>query len=133
VPSRAINFDTVLTIGFGFGVARRGGECSLRVVRAQGSGETLGVRALSLFRRAGFFVIRLGFDDCAEPLAAAPDVYYATDHYLGYSAVLLRLSRFTPDVLRHLLVMAHQFVTAHQARGSPNRNRPKPVRFRQKE
>ena len=56
-----------------------------------------------------------------------PDVYYVTDHYLDYSAVLVRLSRVTPDVLRDLLGMAHKFVTAHEARRSPSRNRRKPV------
>jgi hypothetical protein len=29
-------------------------------------------------------------------LAAAPDVFYVTDHYLNYTSVLVRLSRVTP-------------------------------------
>jgi hypothetical protein len=62
-----------------------------------------------------------------ESTAAAPDVYYVTDHYLGYSAVLVRLSRVTRDVLRDLLGMAHKFVTAHKARRLPSRSRRKPV------
>jgi hypothetical protein len=72
-------------------------------------------------------MVRVDFDDRAELLAAAPDVYYVTDHYLGYSAVLVRLSRVTPDVLRDLLGMAHKFVTAETARPSPSRNRRKPA------
>ena len=75
----------------------------------------------------GSLVVRVGFDDRAELIAAAPDVYYATNHYLGYSAVLVRLSRVTPDVLRDLLGMAHKFVTADAARRSPSRSRRKPV------
>jgi len=75
--------------------------------------------------------VRVGFDDRAELLAAAPapapDVYYVTDHYLNYSSVLVRLSRVTPDVLRDLLGMAHKFVTADAARRPPSRNRRKPV------
>jgi hypothetical protein len=43
------------------------------------------------------------------------------------SAVLVRLSRVTPDVLRDLLGMAHKFVTAHRARRSPTRNRRKRI------
>jgi hypothetical protein len=43
------------------------------------------------------------FDDRAELLAADPDVYYVTDHYVGYSAVLVRLSCVNPDVLRDLV------------------------------
>ena len=57
-------------------------------------------------------VVRVDFDDRAELLAAAPDVYYVTDHYVGYSAVLVRLSRVNPEVLRDLLGMAYKFVTA---------------------
>ena len=66
----------------------------------------------------GSLAVRVDFDDRAERLAAAPDVYYVTDHYLNYTAVLVRLSRVTPDVLRDLLGMAHKFVTAHDARRS---------------
>jgi hypothetical protein len=58
--------------------------------------------------------VRVGFDDRSELLAAAPDVYYVTDHYLNYSAVLVRLSCVTPDVLRDLLGMAYKFVTARR-------------------
>jgi hypothetical protein len=65
---------------------------------------------------AGSLAVRVGFDDRAELLAAAPDVYYVTDHYLNYSTVLVRLSCVTPDVLRDLLGMAHKFVTARRAR-----------------
>jgi hypothetical protein len=76
----------------------------------------------------GSLVVWVGFDDRAELLAAAPDTYYVTDHYLGYTAVLVRLSRVTPDVLRDLLGMAHKFVISQQAvRRSLSRKRRKPV------
>ena len=75
----------------------------------------------------GSLAVRVDFDDRAELLAAAPDVYYVTDHYVGYSAVLVRLSCVTPDVLRDLLGMAHKFVTAHEARRSPARRRRKRI------
>jgi hypothetical protein len=67
------------------------------------------------------------FDDRAKLLAAAPGVYYVTDHYLNYNAVLVRLSCVTSDVLRDLLGMAHKFVTSHEARPSTSRNRRKRV------
>src|SRR5580700_4452454 len=56
-------------------------------------------------------VVRVDFDDRAELLAADPEVYYVTDHYVGYTGVLVRLSRVEPDVLRDLLGMAYKFVT----------------------
>src|ERR1700756_2344205 len=75
----------------------------------------------------GSLVVRVDFDDRAELLAAAPDVYYVTDHYLNYNAVLVRLSSVTPDVLRALLGMAYKFVTSHDTHGPPSRNRREPV------
>ena len=75
----------------------------------------------------GSLVVRVGFEDRAELLSAAPDVYYVTEHYIGYSAVLVRLSRVTPDVLRDLLGMAHKFVTADTARRSTSRHHRKPA------
>jgi hypothetical protein len=60
--------------------------------------------------------VRVDFDDRAELLATAPDVYYVTDHYLNYTSVLVRLSRVTPDVLWDLLGMAHKFVIARRRR-----------------
>jgi hypothetical protein len=68
-------------------------------------------------------VVRVDFDDRAELLAADPDVYYVTEHYVGYSAVLVRLSRVNPDVLRDLLGMAYKFVTRKAAPRSPARKR----------
>jgi hypothetical protein len=65
------------------------------------------------------------FDDRAELLAADPDVYYVTDHYARYNAVLVRLSRVNPDVLRDLLGMAYKFVTRNAASRSPARKRRK--------
>jgi len=56
-------------------------------------------------------MVRVDFDDRAELLAADPEVYYLTPHYEGYNAVLVRLPRVKPDVLKDLLGMAHKFVT----------------------
>jgi hypothetical protein len=66
-------------------------------------------------------VVRVSFDDRAELLAADPSVYYVTEHYTGYTAVLVRLSRVTPEILRDLLGMAHKFVSRTATRPSPAR------------
>jgi hypothetical protein len=55
-------------------------------------------------------VVRTDFEQRAELLAAAPEVYYITPHYEGYPAVLVRLRRVTPEVLADLLGMAYRFV-----------------------
>src|ERR1019366_9537741 len=74
----------------------------------------------------GSIAVRVDFDDRAELLATAPDMYYITDHYADYTAVLVRLSRITPDVLRDLLSMAHKFVSAKPAPPPQSRKRRKP-------
>ena len=51
----------------------------------------------------GSLVVRVDFNDRAELLASEPEVYYVTDHYVGYDAVLVRLSRVNRDVLRDFL------------------------------
>jgi hypothetical protein len=115
----AINFDTVRKIGLALpGVVESTayGSPALKV-----RGKLLACVPVSRSAEPGSLMVRVGFDDRAELLAAAPEVYYVTDHYVGYSAVLVRMSRVTPDVLRDLLGMAHKFVTAHEARRSPSR------------
>jgi len=59
----------------------------------------------------GSLMVRVDREDRAELLATAPQIYYVTDHYAGYDAVLVRLSRVTRDELRDLLGMAYQFAT----------------------
>jgi hypothetical protein len=125
MPRSAINFDTVRKIGLtlpGVEESTSYGSPALKV-----RGKLLACVPAHRSAERGSLAVRVGFDDRAELLAAAPDVYYLTDHYLNYSAVLVRLSRVTPDVLRDLLGMAHKFVTADATRRSPSRSRRKPV------
>ncbi len=52
----------------------------------------------------------MSFEDREELLGADPNVYYLTEHYLGYDAVLVRLSCVTPEVLKDLLRTASKYV-----------------------
>jgi hypothetical protein len=56
-------------------------------------------------------VVKIGFDQRAELIAADPDVYYITDHYVDYPSVLVRMSRIDRESLRGLLFSAWRFVT----------------------
>ena len=58
----------------------------------------------------GTLVVRTDFDRRAELLAEAPGIYYLTDHYVGYPAILVRLKKIKPDALRGLLAGAIQHV-----------------------
>ncbi len=64
-------------------------------------------------------MVRVSFEERARLLAAEPDTYYVTDHYLKYPAVLVRLSRISRDALRDLLGIGWLFVSAKTAKGGP--------------
>jgi hypothetical protein len=125
MPRTAINFDAVRKIGLtlpGVEASTAYGSPALKV-----HGKLLACVPANRSAEPGSLAVQVGFDDRAELLAAAPDVYYVTDHYLNYNAVLVRLSRVAPDVLRDLLGMAHKFVTTQEASRSPSRNRRKTI------
>jgi hypothetical protein len=125
MPTSGINFDTVRKIGLVLPDVEEStayGSPALKV-----HGKLLACLPTHRSAEPGSLAVRVDFGDRAELLAAAPDVYYVTDHYLNYNAVLVRLSRVTPDVLRDLLGMAHKFVTAGATRRAPSRNRRKSV------
>ncbi|MBZ5673970.1 MAG: MmcQ/YjbR family DNA-binding protein [Acidobacteriia bacterium] len=82
-------------------------------------GKLLTCMAVNKSAEPGSLGIRIDFDQRAELVATAPDVYYFTDHYADYPMVLVRLSRIDPDALRDLLRASWRFVTAT----TPARNR----------
>ena len=125
MPKSTIDFDTARKIGLtlpGVKASTAWGAPALKV-----RGKLLACVPTHHSAEPGSLMIRVDFGDRTELLAAAPDIYYVTDHYLGYTAVLVRLSCVRPDVLRDLLGMAHKFVAAHEARSLPSRSRRKPV------
>ena len=108
-----ITFDTVRKIGLalpGVEESTAYGSPALKV-----HGKLLACVPSHRSAEPGSLVVRIDFDNRAELLASDPDVYYVTDHYLNYNAVLVRLSLVTRDVLRDLLDMAHRFVTTRRA------------------
>jgi hypothetical protein len=70
------------------------------------------------------------FDDRAELLAADPEVYYVTDHYVGYNAVLVRLSRVhsrrVARLARHGLQVCDPQGRAPFARADAESSGPRP-------
>ena len=123
MPRSTINFDTVRNIGLrlpGVEESTAYGQPALKI-----HGKLLACLPAHRSAEPASLVVSVDFHDRAELLAAATDVYYVTEHYVGYSSVLVRLSRVNPDCLRGLLRMAHQFVTRNAAPRSPARKRRK--------
>jgi hypothetical protein len=113
MPKSTINFESVRKIGLALAGVEESTAYGAPALKIRG--KLLACVPTHRSAESGSLMVRVGFDDRAELLAAAPDVYYVTDHYLNYSSVLVRLSRVAPDVLRDLLGMAHKFVTARRA------------------
>jgi hypothetical protein len=109
MPKSTVTFDTARDIALklpGVELAAAYGVPALKV-----HGKLLACIPTNRSAEPDSLMVRVDFDDRAEMLAADPAVYYVTDHYVPYNAVLVRLSRINRDVLRDLLGTAHKFVT----------------------
>lgn len=68
-------------------------------------------------------VVGMEIDQREELLAADPDTYYLTDHYLSYPCILVRLPRVHPDALRDLLRGAVRLASVQVSRRRSNTRR----------
>ena len=120
MPRNMINFGTVRNIGLTFPGVEESTAYGSPVLRVHG--KILAGIAVNRSAEPGSLMLCVDFDDRAELLAADPEVYYVTDHYVG-NAVLVRLSRVNPSVLRDLLGMAYKFVTRNTRRSAARKGR----------
>lgn len=118
---RPIDFDTVRKIGLELPGVESGTAYGSQALKVRG--KLLAGLPTNRSAEPGSLVVRVDFEDRAELLRTAPDIYYVTEHYAGYDAVLVRLAGITPDVLRDLLGMAYKLVTRKTAPRSPGRKR----------
>jgi hypothetical protein len=65
--------------------------------------KVLGALFARLHQDGESLVLRADFEQRAELMAADPETYHITDHYLNYEWVLVRLARVHPDTLQDLL------------------------------
>jgi len=106
---RKIDFSTVRDMALTFpGVEESTcyGAPALRV-----NGQRIAAIPVNRSAEPGSLGFSIAIEDRDELIAAAPDVYYVTNHYVGYPCVLVRMSRINEDVLHELLSMAYKFVT----------------------
>jgi len=125
-----VDFDTVRKIGLALPEVEEAttrGVPSLKV-----GGKILACVPSNKSAEPGSLMVRVDIGDRAHLLEEAPEIYYVTDHYVGYSAVLVRLSRIEEGVLRDLLGMAYKFVTSKGKRGTSGSSSPKSKKTTQK-
>jgi hypothetical protein len=120
----AVDFDTVRRVGLALPGVEDGTAYGKFALKAHG--KLLACVPTHRSAEPNSLVVRMDIDERAELLAAAPDVYYVTEHYAGYPSVLVRLSRVDPDVLRDLLGMAYKFVTRRAVSHASARKGRKP-------
>jgi hypothetical protein len=107
--SSRVNFKTVRRIALELPGVEEATAYGSRALKLHG--KLLACIPINRSAEPGSLMVRVDVHDREHLLAEAPDVYYVTDHYVGYPSVLVRLSRITPDVLRDLLRAAHRHVS----------------------
>ena len=116
MPRNKIDFDTVRRIALGLADVEESTMYGSPALKVRGKLLT----CLPVHRSAepDSLAVRIDFDQRAELMADAPDVYYLTDHYVNYPVVLVRMTRIHLDALTDLLGRAWRFVTAKKVRGN---------------
>ena len=77
-------------------------------------------RFLSRLKEDGeSLVLRIGFEEREALMESAPDVFYVTDHYLNYPAVLVRLPKVRKAALRRVLKHAWAEVAPESLKKKP--------------
>ncbi len=114
MPAKRLAFDTVREIGLALPGAKEGtayGSPALKV-----RDQMFACIAINRSAEPDTLAVRVGFDERDELIAADPDVYYLTDHYVDYPVVLVRLGRVHPDALRGLIEAGLRFVSTKKRR-----------------
>ena len=119
---KKISFDTACKMGLALPGAEEGttyGALSLKV-----GGRMFACQAIHRSAEPDTLAVRIDFAQRDELLAADPESYYLTEHYVNYPVVLVRLSRVHPDALRDLLAIGWRYVSASARRPARRKARP---------
>ncbi len=63
----------------------------------------VGKKFLCRIKDAGTLVVTCPLEEKEMLMAAAPGIYFETDHYTGWPAVLVRINQIEPEELHHRL------------------------------
>lgn len=84
---------------------------TLRGIAFKARGKLLACKAVHRSAEPESLVVRVGATERDRLIAARPNTYYVTPHYLAYESVLVRLGNIDQKELRTLFAHAWQFVT----------------------
>lgn len=98
--AKGVSFDTVREVALALPGVEEGSSYGTPAFRVAG-------RFLARLREDGeSLAVRIPFDDRDVLLQAEPEVFFLTDHYAGYPAVLVRLAAVRRELLCDVLEMA---------------------------
>ena len=110
----SIDFDTVWEIARSLpGVEQ---NTTPRGSSLKASGRLFACTAIHSSAEPCSLMVRVSFEERERLLTTEPRTYYLTEHYAGYYAILVRLSRISRDALRELLASAAQQIGKKQRR-----------------
>jgi hypothetical protein len=113
----ALTFEDALRIASSLGAVERSTSYGTAAIKLKG-------KLIARLKEDGdSLVVGTTFEERDEMMAAEPDVYYITDHYLNYPWVLVRLSRVHPDALRDLLGRALRLAAKSKSPAKAKRKR----------
>lgn len=80
------------------------------------NGHLIACRAINRSAEPDSLAVCISIAERDELIAADPDTYYVTDHYVNHPCVLVRLRRVQRDALHGLLQMSWRFSSAKKTR-----------------
>ncbi len=104
IRRQAVTFDLIRELALKLPGVEEGTSYGTSALRVKG-------KFLARLKEDGQSVVfRVGFDERDLLMQTKPDVFYITDHYLGYPAVLMRLSTASEQEAADIIEMAWQLV-----------------------
>lgn len=110
MPGKQVDFDVVRKIAMALPDVEESNN--MRGTSLKLRGKLLTCQAINKSAEPNSLVVRIDPDRRAELIAAVPDIYYVTDHYVKHPAILVRLSRINLASLEYLLSEAWHFVNS---------------------
>jgi hypothetical protein len=75
-------------------------------------------KAYATFKGSGTIVIAIAIDDKERLIEMAPDIYFQTDHYVGWPSLPVRVAVIGDDELMRCLVDAWRFRAPRKQRAA---------------
>lgn len=110
MPGKPIDFDAVRELARALPEVEEGTIHGAPALKARG--KLLACPAVHRSAEPDTLAVRIDWEQRAGLMAAKPDTYYVTDHYVNHPTVLVRLGRIDRRSLRELLGRSWCFVMA---------------------